>query len=129
MEGSGFLDRYKPIMSSAVSAVSNLASDYHERIERQIEDLYKELEKDEQMLVIIPLKNGKSIIAEWFGYHNPHMIIIEGIQPEDGSTVRLLIHQADLQIVMQRVKPEAGKPPTRKIGFQRRENKGEQDTQ
>lgn len=128
MEGSAFLDRYKPIMSSFIASTKdyNLASVYHERIQVQIEDFCKELEKDEMAMVTVPLKNGTTVVAEWFGYYNPSMILVEGKRMEDGHQVRLLIHQTDLQIVMQKVKSEEEKPVMKKIGFQLREKEAEQ---
>ena len=72
---------------------------YQERIEIQISDFEKDLKKDEKMAVTVVLANGFSIAATWFGYHNPNMIIVEGIDG-NGRHTKALIPQSSVQIIL-----------------------------
>lgn len=90
----------------------------HECIEQEINELYVNLKDDEKLAVNVVLQGGTLVSAIWFGYRNPNLIIVEGHDIE-GRTVRLLIPQNQIQLMMTVIKevPESDYP---KIGFQAR---------
>ena len=99
----------------------NLADWYHERIEEHINEFAKDLAADEDLLATIVLADGRNIKATWFGYHNPNMIVVEGIDGADND-VKVLLPQTNIQILLTKI--EKGKNQKRKIlGFQQREDK------
>ncbi len=95
---------------------SHLASSFVERIENQVKEFSKTLKDDENYSIIVCLNNGNEIYANWFGYHNPYMIIIEGVNNNNDS-LRLLIHMNTLQIILKKFKKEINTPRTI-IGYQ-----------
>jgi len=66
----------------------------------------------------VVLNDGSRIRASWFGYHNPNMIIVEGID-HLGNEVKLLLPHTNVQIVLIKVK-KSDCEQKRVIGFQTR---------
>jgi hypothetical protein len=95
----------------------DLADWYHERIEKQIREFEEALAEDESVLVTLPLNDGSCITVTWFGYHNPNMIIAEGLDQE-GQETKVLLPQTEVQVVIKKVGRVQGKKE--QIGFQSR---------
>jgi len=95
-----------------------LADTYHERIEQNVREFMDELKDDEVLSVTVILSDGQRVHAEWFGYHNPSMIIVAG-KDDSGNTVQALLPHTNIQILLTATKkqPDQKKRP---IGFQTR---------
>lgn len=93
-----------------------LASDFVERIEKWLRSLESDLQTGERAQMEVILSNGTTIYPEWFGYHNPDLVAINGM---DGQRrrVTLLLHKSSLQILVTAIKQDDGKPK-QVIGFQ-----------
>jgi len=107
---------------AAIMRNHDLADWYHERLESHIREYQEELADDEDMSVAVILSNGRSIAATWFGYHNPNMITVYGVD-EYGNEVKLLLPHTNIQVVLTKTKKG---PERRSIGFQTREQGGQQ---
>jgi len=97
---------------------------YHERIEHQIEDFSQELEDDEDIVARVILNDGQQILATWFGFHNPNMLVIDG-RDNAGNEVRVLAPHTNVQIIIRKVN-RADQTERRRIGFQTRRNESEE---
>jgi hypothetical protein len=106
------------IPSKAVLDDANMADWYQERIEEQISDYLDELKNGEKLAVSVILNNGQQIQPTWFGYHNPNMLIIDGVD-ENQRNVRILVPHTSTQILMT-VVPEDTSDDYPRIGFQAR---------
>lgn len=93
-----------------------MADTFHDRIEAQIKDYTETLADGEDLLIQVVLLNGSSIFPAWFGYHNPSMIVIDGVDGK-GNEVRMLAHQESVQILMTKI-PRVENVPRKTIGFQ-----------
>ena len=91
---------------------------FHERIEKQIEDFAAELKEDEDLIASVVLPGGEEITATWFGYSNPNMLIVDGVD-RNGRKVRILVGHTEVHVLLRGVPkmPERANP----IGFQKRE--------
>lgn len=99
-------------LPSTIRSDPHLAHEYTRRIEELINDFADKLKDDEGMAVFVILNDGTRLDASWFGFYNPDMIIVAGV---DGSgEVEALLPKTDIQILITRVK----KSGTRHIGFQ-----------
>lgn len=107
---SGF--SYEPML---VDSHPEYADTFVQRLERQIEDLRRELDESKGLLVTVLLPGNREIPVTFFGYHNPNLIAVHGLGP-DGSEVRVLVHQNSLQLLCSVV--DKHKAPKRTIGFQ-----------
>lgn len=101
----------------------SMADWYHERLELHIQEFRKNLSDDEDMSVTVVLNDGKSVTAAWFGYHNPNMITVDGID-ERGNEVEVLLPHTNIQVVLAKTKKEKA-AARRPIGFQTREQESE----
>lgn len=92
---------------------------FHERIQNQIEDFTAELNDDEDLLASVVLPGGEEITATWFGYYNPNMLIVDGID-RNGRRVRILVGHTEIHVLLRGVPkvPDKVNP----IGFQKRES-------
>ncbi|MGB5024237.1 MAG: hypothetical protein WBO44_02755 [Saprospiraceae bacterium] len=96
------------------------ADTFVDRIEQQVTNFVNDLESDEAYAVYVYLKDGTRINAAWFGYHNPHLVIIEGTNQKNQS-VKLLSSMSDIQILL--VKDKKNVLENRKpLGFQRHDS-------
>ena len=96
----------------------DMAEWYCERIESKIQEFQESLGKDQAMLARVVLLDGTSITPTWFGYHNPNMLIIEGVDSQ-GNEVEIMTHHSVSQIVLTKV--PKGSEGSRSIGFQVRD--------
>lgn len=92
---------------------------FQERIEKQIEDFTAELKDNEVLLASVVLPSGEEIAATWFGYYNPNMLIIDGID-RNGRRVRVLVSHTEAHILLRAVLKVSEK--ANPIGFQKRED-------
>ncbi len=97
-----------------------LANVFVENIENQIVEFTNELKADEAFAVYVLLNDGSRIFASWFGYHNPHLVIIEGTNDKK-QEVKLLLHMNEVQIILIKDKKDNFKD-RQKIGFQQKED-------
>ena len=82
--------------------VSESADAYVALIQKQMKRLSEELAEGQEIEAIVPLANGTQVHVTAFGYHNPDMIKLLGIDA-DGHDVCLLAHKNTLQVVLRRV--------------------------
>ena len=87
-----------------------------ERIHQHIQSILKDLKDDEDLSVTVPLANGTEIAADFFGYRNPNLIIVAGLD-HHSDRVTVLVPHTSIQIVIRVVKKEPGKTKSL-IGFQ-----------
>ncbi len=114
------VSEYMPMIPSP-PMLGPMASDYHDRIKKQINEFAESLAEDEAVSASVILSNGQVLTATWFGYHNPYMIVVEGVDAR-GSEVRALIPMQSIEIVLSRAKKSEQAQPLRRIGFQRHED-------
>jgi len=88
---------------------------FQARIKLQIEEFAEGLPQGQQVLARVFLANGEVITARWFGYYNPNILIINGVDELDRQT-QVLVAQNAAQIVLTAVEPTPDK--IEKIGFQ-----------
>jgi len=98
---------------------------YQERLEKQVQEFSETLKGDEELLITVPLRNGTTIVATWFGYYNPNMLIVVGVDQRDGNEVELLIPHTDAQVLLKKVKVGGEAPRRKQIGFQARTKPGD----
>ena len=93
------------------------AKTVHDRIETQIEEAAKELKEGQSLLVEFPLSDGRVIIPNYIGFHNPSFIVVYG-EDAKGNEVKALLSHTNLQLII----TVLNKPAEKKaIGFQSRE--------
>jgi hypothetical protein len=121
---SEFRSRIEPFLSERpmIPDLSHLrpqgfADAYHERIEERINAFVSDLDEGEECAVEVLLRGGGRLSATWFGYWNPDMIMVQGVDGT-GRKVEALIHRADVQIVLTAIPAEGEKQE--RIGFQSR---------
>jgi hypothetical protein len=110
---------------SAPPSIANpkrdLASDYVERIEEQIQDFQKTVEADETVVVQLFLPNLPPFFPFFFGYHNPDMVVVDAYDsgPSDRE-IRLLVPKGAVVVSLSKYTAAelADEPPRRPIGFQ-----------
>jgi len=96
-----------------------LADWYHERIEKHINEFSNELTDEEDLSVTVILSDGTNIKATWFGYHNPNMITVEGVDGA-GNKAKALLSHTNIQILLTKIKKIKDQKRTI-LGFQQRE--------
>lgn len=77
----------------------NKASGYVERIESKIYRFIQDVPENKKPLIYVLLSDGDKIFNPDFGYHNPYIIIVDGIDENDNQ-VKSLINQNNIQVVM-----------------------------
>ena len=102
-------------MDSPENTASELADACIALIQQQMVRLSEEMAEGQEIEAIVPLADGGRILVTCFGFHNPDLIKITGIDGE-GNDVCLMAHKNTLQVVLRRVnsRPE-GRP---QIAFQ-----------
>ena len=95
-----------------------MADTYHARLEENIKVFEDELADDEQALVTVILHGGQQTAITWLGYHDRSVLIIDGVDDQNRE-VLLLLPRVDAQVVLTKIKKEAGRG-RRSIGFQPR---------
>jgi hypothetical protein len=94
------------------------AASSHERIEQQVRDFARTLADTHHVLASVFLPGGHQIIATWFGYQEPDMLVVDGTD-ERGRNVRLLVGNANVHIVLTAIKRLPDRPSS-EIVFQSR---------
>lgn len=110
------MEQWGPLIRS--SSLPPMAKEYHNRIEAQISDFAEGLADDEIVAAEVILNDGRTMRATWFGYHNPYMIIVDGLDAK-GRAVRALVPMQNIQIILMKVK-KGQQRKSRTIGFQPR---------
>ena len=108
----------KQLPNLSIPVDHSMADWYHERIELQIKELSKEIDSKSEIIATVVLNDGSRIQATWFGYHNPNMLVIDGIDAS-GNEVRILAPHTNIQIILIVRKIKEVKSQ-RRIGFQTR---------
>jgi len=93
----------------------DLASTFYDRLEEGIKDFETNTVEDEHIEAHVVLSNGETIVAYDFGYHNPNLFYIWGLDSQ-GNEVSVLAHVSTVQVVMRRLK-NTPDHPKREIGF------------
>ena len=91
---------------------------FHAQIEQQTGDFARSLPDTHQVLACVFLPGGHQIIATWFGYQEPDLLVVDGTD-ERGRQVRLLAARTDVHIVLTAVKRIADRP-AQPVAFQPR---------
>lgn len=94
-----------------------LASTFMSRIEDTVADLQKELKENEQLRLSVFFPAGE-IVVESFGYYNPNMVSIKGVEVRSKRPWRVLAHQSAVQILCT-IETSQSDTPRRTIGFTR----------
>ncbi len=80
-------------------------------IQQELQRLVQEYGEGQDVEVVVALAGGGQIVVTWFGYHNPDIIKLSGIDAS-GNDVCLLAHKNTLQVVLRRATNSAQpKPP------------------
>lgn len=82
---------------------NNMASGFIARAKELINDFAKELEEDEFIHVQVILNDGRCITAKYFGWYDPHIITITGVDSH-GNQIRTIMNHFNAQIVLVKVK-------------------------
>jgi hypothetical protein len=93
---------------------SELADAYVALIQKQMKHLSEELGEGMSIDAFVPVPGGGQIHVTWFGFHNPDMIKITGLDA-DGNDVCLLAHKSTLQVILKKVNQVDQKP---QVSFQ-----------
>ena len=110
-------DRLMPLMPPKNP---QLADTFVGELKEWISGLEKELEPNKQLRLTVILANGKEVVVEWFGYHNPNLVAIKGTYIPNGHSCTVLVHQESVQVLCEIEDKEPSKPQ-RQIGFQKLE--------
>lgn len=89
---------------------------FEARIRVAIKDFAREIPKGSLVRATVILPGGREILATWFGYHGPDMLIVHGFDDQQRDTRVLVVHSA-VHIVLTAVSGEE-KKGLRPIGFQ-----------
>lgn len=92
------------------------ASGYVERIEENLNDYTKDLKDDETVLLKVLLNDGSTFIPNFFGYHNPHLVIVKG-HDSMGNESMVLLNQNDIQIIITKLKKSKTSENSENIEF------------
>ena len=85
------------------------------RIEKLIAETAEKLTDEQSILAEVPLGNGQSLTATFFGFQNPNFILVYGLDA-NGNEVTALLPHTNIQVII----TVLNKPAERKsIGFQR----------
>ncbi|MDQ7096853.1 DUF6173 family protein [Desulfosporosinus sp. PR] len=96
---------------------SNLASEFHERLIKIINDFDEKLNQNEEVGVrLVNFGQAVTFSVENIGYWNPSLIRFYG-QLEDGTPVELIQHVTQISFLLMALKRKNPDEPKRKIGF------------
>lgn len=88
-----------------------------EHLATQWEDFQSSLKEDEEIGACLASFGQVVVIrVEAIGYHNPHMMVIYGVDDSDGQQVRLVQHLHQLSLLLKVLKVKPGQQ-ARRIGF------------
>ena len=94
---------------------AHLAKYYYDKIKKVIKTFEERLSNNQFLHIEIILNDGSRITALSFGYYNPNMITVIGLNHND-EEVKLILPLSNNQIIstIKNVEPDK---PQRKIGF------------
>ncbi len=96
---------------------SQMASGYHKRLVKWINDFHKSLgDEYEAGACLVNFGQRITFHIEDIGYWNPALISFSGTS-EDGSPVELIQHVSQLSILLMKLKRKEPDKPKRPIGF------------
>jgi hypothetical protein len=95
----------------------NPAKWFTERIELQMTEVQGELPQGERLVVRVLLADGTVMYPEWFGYHGPDMLVIEG-KDQKGDWTRVLLSYTTAQLALAAVPAEEADRDRPPVGFQ-----------
>jgi len=78
---------------------NNMASGFIERMKEIICDYRKELNEDEFLHVQVVLNDSRCITAKVFGWYDPHLVTISGIDSH-GNKIKALMNPINVQITL-----------------------------
>jgi hypothetical protein len=93
-----------------------MADTFVDRLERWIAVVEEHLEEDEQIRLVVPLPNGKELLVQHIGYHNPTLIALRGVLTDSEMVCDLLVHQCSVQLLCS-IEKVGESESRRKIGF------------
>jgi hypothetical protein len=95
----------------------NPAKWFTERIELQMTEVQEELPEGERLVVRVLLADGTVVYPQWFGYHGPDMLVIEG-QDQKAEWIRVLLPYTTAQLAFSAVASSEGDRDPPQVGFQ-----------
>jgi hypothetical protein len=100
----------------------NLASEFHKRLIKWIQDFDKELDNEFEVGVrLVSFGQTVTFHLENIGYWNPSLISFSGFT-ENGEPVELIQHVSQISILLLKMKRKDPQKPKRPIGFASWEN-------
>ncbi|MET0753727.1 MAG: DUF6173 family protein [Pyrinomonadaceae bacterium] len=113
-------------LTSEASINPNLASEFHKRLIKWINDFDSTLDQEHEVGVRL-VSFGQTVVFHLFdiSYWNPSLISFIGIT-NDGEPVELIQHISQISILLMKLKRLDTSKPKRKIGF-RSENTEKED--
>jgi hypothetical protein len=101
----------------------NVAAAFYERLQECIREEEANLAEDEGLVAVVYLPGGHELYAFGFGYINPNIIRIWGVNPANDSMGCLVAHPNTVQILLRRHKRSTTQAPRRPIGFHGEEDR------
>jgi hypothetical protein len=107
------------IPASPISAPRNyeLADWYQERIHIQFDQFVEQLSDDETYTTKVILQSGEIIWPRAFGYHNPNMLVVSGLDDNGNEVILLTPHTTTQVIFIKMKKAESVEPKREPLGF------------
>ena len=107
----GIFEPMTPKVYDPISYASNL----YDRLQENIQTAKSNLQADEELAAYYYMASGGIIGIKSFGYHNPYLIIIYGVD-EQMNKCQVLVHPYSFQIVLKVLKIE-NQNQRKTIGF------------
>jgi len=106
----------------------NLASEFHKRLIKWIQNFDKELDKEFEVGIrLVNFGQTVTFHLEHIGYWNPSLISFSGFT-ENGEPVELIQHVSQISILLLKIKRKDPEKPKRSIGFSDLENEETDET-
>jgi hypothetical protein len=103
--------------ADAANRTATRASDFVDRIQRQLARFESEAGDDHVAIADVLLPDGRTFIATYFGYDNPSLVYVDGVD-QDGREVRLLAPKDTVVVLMSKYRKDDLEAPITQIGFQ-----------
>jgi hypothetical protein len=96
----------------------NLASEFHSRLVKWINDFDSSLDQEHEVGIRL-VSFGQTVVFHLadIGYWNPSLISFEG-RTDDGEPVELIQHVSQISILLMKLQRPDSSKPKRKIGFE-----------
>lgn len=104
-------------LTSSISINPNLASEFHHRLGKWINDFDESLDNDHEVGVRL-ISFGQSVVFHLsdISYWNPSLLCFIGVT-SDGQPVELIQHVSQISILLMKLERLNPKQPKKKIGF------------